>query len=218
MTNDKEIIVASFCAKCGIALSPNDLICKSCGTTTVAGEAVAEFIPPTDASDKSGSSTIKIILIIIAVIVGLGILGLGAIGYMGYRMVKNTHVDSSGRVTMNTPAGAIVATPAENFSASDLGVDIYPGAQSTKGSMKMEMPNTTGVTGVFLTSDSPAQVTAFYKDKLGASASVTSIFGTTMIQLKVAQKESVQVTIKANSSLDKGKTRISISHMKKKAE
>ena len=158
-------------------------------------------------------STLKIVLIVIAVVVGLGILALGAIGFIGYRIVKNTHIDSSGRMTMNTPVGTITTTPVENVSAADLGVDIYPGAQSTRGSMKMEMPNGSSVTGVFLASDPPSQVVAFYKDKLGASASVTSFLGNTIIQLKEGPREFIQATIAANPSLDGGKTRITIMHM-----
>jgi len=205
--------MASLCARCGTALSPSELICPSCGAATGAGGAVAVFVPPTAAEKKPGMSTLKIVLIVIAVVVGLGILALGAIGFIGYRIVKNTHIDSSGRMTMNTPAGTITTTPVENVSAADLGVDIYPGAQSTRGSMKMEMPNSSSVTGVFLASDPPSQVVSFYKDKLGASASVTSFLGNTIFQLKEGPREFIQATIAANPSLDGGKTRITIMHM-----
>lgn len=204
--------MASICAKCGSALSPNDLICKSCGAAAADGDAVAVFIPPTAASDKSGSGALKIILITIAVVVGLGILGLGAVGYIGYRMVKNTHVDSSGRVTMNTLVGTFTTTPAENLSAAELGTDIYPGAQSTHGSVRMQLPNGSGVMGAFLTSDSPAQVTAFYKDKLGSAATVRSFLGNTTVRLKINQLEFIEVKIYAFSNQNNGKTRFFISH------
>jgi hypothetical protein len=76
----------------------------------------------------------------------------------------------------------------------------------------MEMPNGSGVTGAFLTSDSPAQVLAFYKDKLGSNANVTSLFGNTSLRLKISRMEYVEVRINTFSNLDKGKTRILISH------
>jgi hypothetical protein len=177
---------------------------------------VAVAIPPTGALEKSGSSTLKIVLIVVAVVVGLGILGLGAIGFIGYRIAKGTHIDSSGRMTMNTPAGAIVATPVENVDASDLGVDIYPGAQNTRGGMKTEMPNESGLTGAYLTSDSPDQVLAFYKSKLGSAATVVSLFGHTSISLRMGSNESVQVSIFSDSRLHDGKTVITIMHMKHK--
>jgi len=206
--------MASFCVKCGAALAPNEQTCSSCGAMAATGGAAAAFVQPAGVPAKSGSSTLKIVLIVVAVIVGLGILGIGALSLVVYGIAKHTHVDSSGRVTMSTPAGTITTTPTENLSASDLGVEIYPGAQSTSGSMKMEMPTGSSVTGAFLTSDSTDQVVAFYKDKLGAGASVTSIFGTTMIQLKVGPGEAIQVTIAANPSAGNGKTRITIMHVK----
>jgi hypothetical protein len=185
--------------------------CSSCGAAAAAQPAVAQFIdePPT-----SGRSTLKIILIIVAVIVGLGILGIGVIGFISYRIVKNVHVDPSGRMTMNTPAGTITTTPTDNISAADLGVEIYPGAESTRGSMKMEMPNGSAITGVFLTSDSTDQVLAFYKDKLGSATSVSSFLGNTTMHRNINRQEFIQVMINANSKLDSGKTRIMISHTK----
>jgi len=169
---------------------------------------------PVVAPAKSGSSTLKIILIVVAIVFGLFILGLGAIGFIGYRIVKNTHVDSNGKVTMNTPIGTITTTPADNISAAELGVEIYPGAQSTHGSARMELPNGSGVVGAYLTSDSPAQVLAFYKDKLGPAATVRSIFGMTTVHLKINQQEFVEVKINAFSNQNNGKTRIIISHTK----
>lgn len=209
----KEKIVTSFCAKCGTPFAVGELWCSFCGTPTVPGAATAAFAPPAGAPAKPGSGTLKIVLIIVAVAGGLGVLGLGAIGYLGHRVAKSSHVDSSGRMTMKTPAGSITATPDENLSASDLGVDIYPGAESTRGSMRMEMPNGSAVVGVFLTSDSPDQVVAFYKNQLGSDASVHSFLGNTILQLLVGQHEIVQVTVAAKSSVYKGKTRISIMHM-----
>ncbi len=197
--------MASFCAKCGSAISDNQQSCPSCG----AAAAIQGAAPA-----STGSSTLKIILIVVAIIVGLAILGLGALGYIGYRIAKSAHVDPSGRITMNTPAGTFISTPIDNVSAADLGVDIYPGAQSTRGSLKMEMPNGSAITGVFLTSDSPDQVLAFYKDKLGSAAHVSSFFGNTTMRLSVNPQEFIQVRISANSKLDNGKTRIMISHTK----
>jgi hypothetical protein len=115
---------------------------------------------------------------------------------------------------MNTPIGTITTTPVENLSAAELGVDIYPGALSTHGSARMELPNGSGVVGAYLTSDSPAQVLAFYKGKLGPAATVNSLLGNTTVRLKINQQEFVEVKINAFSNQDKGKTRILISHTK----
>jgi hypothetical protein len=202
--------MANVCAKCGYALSDNHQSCPYCGTATAAVQLpVAQYIDEPPAS-KSGA--LKIILIVVAIIVGLGILGVGVIGFIGYRIAKNVHVDPNGRMTMNTPAGTITTTPNDNISAADLGVVIYPGAESTHGGMTMEMPNGSATIGVFITSDSPDQVLAFYKDNLGSAARVTSLFGNTTVRLKINQQEFVEVRITKSSKLDSGKTRIMISH------
>jgi hypothetical protein len=189
--------MANVCAGCGAALTPDMQSCSSCGAAVVAQPIIA---PPA----KSGGGALKIVLIVVGIIVALGILGLGIIGFIGYRIAKNVHVDPNGRMTMSTPMGTITTTPIENLSAAELGVEIYPGAESTHGSMRMEMPNGSGVTGAFLTSDSPAQVLAFYKDKLGSAT----------LHLKINPQEFVEVRISTSSNLNKGKTRILISHTK----
>jgi hypothetical protein len=199
--------MANVCAGCGAALTPDMQSCSSCGAAVVAQPIIA---PPA----KSGGGALKIVLIVVGIIVALGILGLGIIGFIGYRIAKNVHVDPNGRMTMSTPMGTITTTPIENLSAAELGVEIYPGAESTHGSMRMEMPNGSGVTGAFLTSDSPAQVLAFYKDKLGSAATVKSLFGSSTLHLKINPQEFVEVRISTSSNLNKGKTRILISHTK----
>ncbi|MFZ1086324.1 MAG: hypothetical protein WAN35_15280 [Terracidiphilus sp.] len=172
----------------------------------------ATFIQPAASEVKSGSSTIKIILIVVAIVFGLGILSVGSLVFVGYRIAKSAHVDANGAVTMNMPGGAITTTPMKTVTAAELGAEIYPGAQSLRGGMKTEMPNSSMVTGIFLTSDSSAQVTAFYKEKLGSAATAKSFFGHQIIQLKEGSQEFVQVIIDENSAHEGGKTRITIQH------
>lgn len=207
--------MASFCAKCGSVLPPDDQFCKSCGAPAATGGAVAAPAQPAAAPASSGSSALKIILIIVAVIIGLCILIAGAIGFIGYRIARNIHVDGpGGQVTMSTPGGTITANRAETFTASELGTDLYPGAQSIRGGMRMELPTGSMVTGVFLTSDSKQQVLDFYKGKFGSDASVFEVSGQAVISLNNGQQESVVVTISTNKSQDEGKTRIAIVHTK----
>ena len=204
--------MASFCAKCGAALSTGEQFCKSCGAAAVASGQPAAA-QPIGAPAKSGGSAVKIILIIVAVVVGLGILGLGTFGYMAYRISRAIHVNGpGGQVTMETPAGKITANPSETFTASDLGVDLYPGAQSTRGGMRMQMPTGSMVTAVFLTSDSKQQVTDFYKGKLGSAATVMESSEGAVISINKGQQESIVVTITAHPSRDEGKTRVTIMH------
>ncbi len=186
------------CSKCGAEISSDQQICAACGTPAAAAPA-AYAAPIAAAPVKSGPSALKIILIIVAVIVGLGVLGVGALGYLGYKAMQSVQVSKNG----------------ENLTASDLGVDIYPGAEQAKGSMKMNFAGTSTVIGKFATSDSKDAVFAFYKDKLGPDATSVSFAGSTSLSAKKGDQESVVVTIMPNPSQADGKTLISIQHTKK---
>ncbi|MGB9407483.1 MAG: zinc ribbon domain-containing protein [Terracidiphilus sp.] len=206
--------MASFCAKCGAALSTGEQFCKSCGTAAVAS-AQPTAVQPTAAPAKSGGGAVKIILIIVAVIVGLGILAMGAIGYVGWRVSRAIHVNGpNGQMTLQTPEGKVNLNTSETYTAAELGTDLYPGAQSTRGGMKMDLPTGSMVTAVFLTSDSKDQVIAFYKNKFGSETSVFESADNAVITLNKSQQEAVVVTITTNSSEDHGKTRITITHTK----
>lgn len=224
------------CSKCGGEVSTDQQICAACGTPT--GAAAPAFQPvqsaapafqpvqpaaqqappsyaaaPAAAPAKSGPSALKIILIIVAIIVGLGMLGVGGVVYLGYKAVHAIHQDKNGNVSMN--GFGLSANSADNLTTSDLGVDIYPGAEQAKGGMKMNIAGTSTVVGKFVTSDSKDAVFAFYKDKLGADANSFNYPSSAMISLNKGQQESIMITIVPNSSAADGKTQISIQHTKK---
>jgi zinc-ribbon domain len=227
--------VASFCTKCGAALSADTQFCTTCGAPAGAVAPVAPYAQPpaaytpppvtqypppaaaypAAAPPNSGSSAIKIILIIVGVFVGLGILGVAIFSFTVWRVARAVHVNgSNGEVTVNTPGGRITANQTQTFTASELGTDIYPGAESGHGSMKMDLPTGSMVTGVFVTPDSKDQVVAFYKSKFGSGASIYDTANSALLTLNRTQQEAVMVTVTADSSQDGGKTRISIVHTK----
>lgn len=204
--------MASFCARCGAQMAPGSPSCPACGAP--AGDLGAAPARQSAPPAASGPSAVRIVLIVVAVLVGLGLLGAGAFGFMVWRMAKSVHVSGNGQeMTMNTPGGRVDINAEDTFSASDLGVDIYPGAEPAKGGMRMKMPNGSMVTGVFVTSDSKDQVIGFYKSKFGDAASVMEMHDTAVIKLKKSDQESVSVIVAAKSSQNEGKTRISIAHM-----
>ena len=242
MIQEKEISVASFCTKCGAALSPDTQFCTACGApvAAAAGPAVPAYSQPPATqysqptpqpypqpvpipypqtsvpSPSSGGSALKIILIIVAVFIGLSILGAAIFAFSFYRMAHSmVHVDGpNGQVTLNTPGGSMQLNSDKTYSAAELGTDIYPGAQSIRGGMSMHTPGGSVVSGIFVTSDSKDQVLAFYKDKLGSEASVFDTSDSSILNVKKGDEENVMVKVTQKPGEDDGKTRITISHTK----
>jgi len=184
------------------------------GATFVAPAQTAPApVQPAAAPAKTGPSALKIILIVVLIFVGLGILGVAAVGYTIWHVAHGVHVTGpNGQYTVNTPGGTITANSGETYTASDLGTDIYPGAVSSKGGMKMTMPTGSSVTAIFLTSDSKDQVVGFYKGRLGSDATSLDLGSSAILTVKKGNDETVTVTVTANPSQNGGKTQVAISH------
>lgn len=203
--------MASICSKCGTELALGAQSCSACGTPVMA-EAPAP-VQAIAAPAKSGTSALKIVLIIVAIVVGLGIVCAGAFGYFVYRVAHAIKASNTGgHISLPTPGGTFTANSSENFSASDLGTDIYPGAQPGKGSMRMTLPTGSMVSAVYVTSDSKDQVLAFYKGKAGSNASVFDTPSGSMVTVNKTDKDSVLVTLTSSPSEYDGKTQIHIVH------
>jgi hypothetical protein len=168
-------------------------------------------VPPPVAAPppKSGPSALKIILIIVAIFVGLGIIGAGIVGYGIYRVAHSIHKDANGEITINTPKGAISANPDQSFTASDLGIAIYPGATQEKGGLRMTLGSKSMVTANFLTPDSPDKVMTFYKGVVGPNAQIMST-GTGGIITMQSSSNSITVTVAQSSNENNGETQITI--------
>lgn len=147
---------------------------------------------------KSGTSALKIILIVVAILVGLGVIGAGIVGYGVWRVAKTMHVTSS-----------------DQFTESDLGIAIYPGATPSKGGMRMKMGDRTVVSAVYFTPDSTDQVIAFYKDKAGPDARITTIANVARIRVPTVDGNSTTVEIAQMADVSGNKTRINIVHTSK---
>ncbi|MGP8268640.1 MAG: zinc-ribbon domain-containing protein [Terracidiphilus sp.] len=204
--------MASFCTKCGAELSPDKQVCSSCGAAAASAQPTYTQTP---AAPPKSSSAVKIILIIVAIVVGLGVLGLGVAGYTVWRISRAVHMSGNGsEMTLSTPEGKVNLNTTESYTAAELGTDIYPGAQSVKGGMRMELPTGSMVTGVFVTSDSKDQVVAFYKNKFGSGASTFDTADGAILTLPMGDKESVMVTVSSRRSENDGKTKVVIVHTK----
>jgi hypothetical protein len=158
---------------------------------------------------KTGPSALKIILIILAVFVGLGIIGAGIVGYEVYRVAKSVHKDADGNITVNAPKGTFTANTSDTFTASDLGIAIYPGATQGKGGLRMTIAGKTMVSANFLTPDSTDKVIAFYKDKAGPTAQTMTTGNGGIITFQ-SGSNSITVTIMQSASENNGQTQITI--------
>jgi hypothetical protein len=108
-------------------------------------------------------------LIVIAIFVGLGILGVGAVGFTVWRVAHAIHTSARAWRCVDGHARRHDHRELhEHYSASDLGTDIYPGAQPGKGSMRMTLPTGSVITAIYTTSDSKEQVVNYYKPGWGA--------------------------------------------------
>jgi hypothetical protein len=213
--------MASFCTKCGTAITGDNAFCTSCGAPVGASAAASPAAPPSNAPVyaaapvtvapvRSGSSAVKIILIIVAVFVGLGLLSVVGIMFGIWRVSRAVHIsqNNGGAVTVSTPGGSFSAGNT-NVSASDLGVDIYPGATQQQGAVRVSTPNGSAVTAAYVTTDPMDKVLDFYKQKLGSGASVyQSDKGAVLSLTDENKKTSIMVTISAESS----GTKVAIMH------
>jgi hypothetical protein len=158
---------------------------------------------------KTGPSALKVILIVLAILVGLGMIGAGIVAYGVYRVAKSVHKDADGNITVNTPKGTFTANTSDTFTASDLGIAIYPGATQGKGGLRMNIAGKSMVSANFLTPDSPDKVVAFYKDKAGPNAQTMSTGNGAIITLE-SDSNSITVTIMQSASENNGQTQITI--------
>jgi hypothetical protein len=163
---------------------------------------------------KSGGA-LKIILIVLGVIALVVVLAFGALAYGCYRIAHSISHTANGKSAMSILGSTVTSSNSADFTASDLGTDIYPGATPTEGGSKMDLPTASLITAAYLTSDPASKVEAFYKDKFGTVATDLNIGGTVMIVHKVSDKENVRITVTSNNRQD-GKTKIVIQHTKVK--
>jgi hypothetical protein len=216
----EEFPVSNTCTKCGTTIASESTSCPACGAPVaapVAAQPVAYTAPaavPPPAQPVKGGSALKIILIIVAVFVLIGVLAACVVGYGVYKVAHAVHVDKNGVATIDTPNGTITSGSDASVSASDLGIDIYPGAVRGQGSMNFKTSQGSMTTAVYTTTDSVSQVVDFYKSKLGENASVMETGGGTILTSgNNNPNDSVVITVSSES----GKTKVAIVHSTKKS-
>ena len=162
----------AFCNSCGASLSPDAKFCSRCGIATGASAPTpSTSIPPTPPAVRSGNSGVKIVLIIVGVIVLLGGLGIASLAFIAAHFARNSHVSQQGdHVKVETPFGNVEASRDADKAVSDLGDDVYPGAEAEKnGASIAAFGNNRAITAEFQSSDSADKVCSFYRSRFPAS-------------------------------------------------
>lgn len=157
----------------------------------------------------------KVILIILAIVFVLVLIVGGTIGYFAWRVSKAFHADKNGQVSINTGNGIYTANAEKTYTADELGIDIYPGATSAKGSFSVSTGKGSMITATFVTSDGPEAVTQYYKNKTGlGEQSTMDTDNGSVISFNKNPKDVVMVTVKGHAADHDGKTVIVIMHTK----
>jgi len=156
----------------------------------------------------------KIILIILGIFAFLILLVVCGLAYACHRVKQAIQVDSkTGATSMSIPGMSMSADSGMKFTSSELGIDIYPGAEPAKsGNMRMNIAGSSVVSASFLTSDPKEKVVDFYKDKLGSNSSSMDFGESAILTMKKSDTDSVSVTITQQANQNNGQTQIHIQH------
>lgn len=210
--------MAAFCMQCGAALAEGATSCSACGAPAGASKATPAAAPATAApAAKKGPNVVMIVLIIVGVLVVIGGVVIASGLWFASRVVSNVEVDGSGEaVSVRTPAGTVSVGGATSVSEDDLGVPLYPGADHrAEGSWTVETAEGRSGYYLFTTGDRPAEVIAFYREKLGDR--ITSVFESgegAIISVDVRDNSGIVITV----GTDEGKTSIAINRNRGKPQ
>jgi len=204
----------AFCNSCGAPLTAGTQFCNNCGAAA-AGPPIGAPVAPVPAPPAStgGSNALKIFLIVVATLVVLGVLAVITIGVIARHFIThNVHVSQQGdKVKVETPFGSAETNKDPDAVVRDLGVDVYPGAVTEKGSSATAtFGGVHTVATNFTTSDSVDKVCAFYKAKFPNPMVTTSDQNRCTI-ISNDQKNMITINIEGHGD----NTRIQISNVSK---
>jgi hypothetical protein len=153
--------------------------------------------PPPPPPANSGNNVTKIILWVIGAFVLVCLIVGSIVGLGFYRVSKAMHRTSAGdSVTVTSPNGTLTTGSANRtLTSADLGVDLYPGAVLGKDSMKLRSSAGSMLSAIYTSTDPPAKIVDFYKDKLGSQAAVIQTGGGTMISTGTSDVNRLMITI-----------------------
>ena len=161
----------AFCNACGTNIGPADKFCPKCGAPAQASAGTVAVGSPAGAGvapSAKPSSGAKVILIVVLVIVGFVVLAIAGMGIVGWQIAKHSRVQKNGeQVKVETPFGTVESSTDAEAAVKNLGIEVYPGADTRKGSASTaSFGGMHTVSAQFETDDSPDKVAEFYKSRL----------------------------------------------------
>jgi hypothetical protein len=166
----------AFCNSCGAQLTEGTRFCSKCGAPITGTPAAPTGAPSTPATTAGSSNALKTILIIVGAIVLIGIVGIASLTFIGMRLARHSRVTQEGEhVKVETPFGTAETSKDPEDAAKELGVDVYPGADSQKeGASTATFGRVRTVSAAFQSDDSVDKVCAFYRSKFPNATVSTS--------------------------------------------
>ncbi len=128
-----------------------------------------------------------------------------------------SEVDPNGKgMTVKDNQGNSFSINANAVTESDLGVPFYPGAKMAEGSLKSGSAKETFMMCSFTSSDEPAKVVAFYKDKVkeGKDSNMT-IDGSATSTLSGKRADGAEFNVMASKAKGQSQTTITMTVGKK---
>lgn len=159
----------------------------------------------------------KVIVIILGVLFVLALAVVIGIWAVWHHYTKDMHIsqNKNGEATITTPGGTFSSSNDKTYTADELGIDLYPGATSAKGSFSMNTGKGSMITATFVTNDSEEAVATYYKNKSGLGEKTTmETDNGSIITFNKSQHDVVMVTVKGHDASHDNKTVIVIVHTK----
>lgn len=161
----------AFCTACGTRIEPTARVCPKCGAGVSASAAAPAATPMAPAvRQNTRRNALSIVLIILAVVVALGALATVGTVFVLKKMAHRARLEAGPNSTVvTTPFGTVTANDAAAV-AKQLGVEVYPGARSLKGSAAVGFGGMQVAAAKFESDAAPEKIVAFYQRKYPKAA------------------------------------------------
>lgn len=232
--------MASSCPRCDATLVPGLRICQFCGTPVEGAEPGAAEIQPAESlakepapepleaaqsasgapasaasplTEASASSTIspkKRTLLYAAMAASTLIVLVLVVSIARANFAFSFLGGGSHSFSADAPLPPNAAPSASAASATDLGIDVYPGARALSDADRTTFADSARVSESFVSQATTTEVINFYKARMVGFASIYASGDGVVVSISRGAQDSVLVSISPAQS--GGKTRFSISH------